>query len=114
MFNFNLNPIAKPTKVNMNIFNKIDLGSLADKSCNTEDGGPNVHHQCTFPFIWKGQKHFHCSHSNTPSWENEKCKRLIERHPNIFENDKSGVILKNETDSVITTCYSSHPGNYGW
>ena len=71
----------------MNIFNKIDLGSLADKSCNTEDGGPNVHHQCTFPFIWKGQKHFHCSHSNTPSWENEKCKRLIERHPNIFEND---------------------------
>ena len=90
------------------------LGSLADKSCNTDEGGPKVHHQCTFPFVWKGQKHTHCSHTNTPSGENDKCKDLIEMHPNIFENDKSGVILKDENDNIITTCYSSHPGNYGW
>ena len=101
-------------------------GSLADKSCNTEAGGPNEHRQCTFPFVWKGQLHNHCSHSNTPSAHNEKCKILKDKFPHIFENakysedgeqkdyNKRGVVVKDINGDVLTTCYSPHPGHFGW
>jgi hypothetical protein len=99
---------------------------LADKSCNTEEGGPNEHRQCTFPFVWKGQLHNHCAHSNTPSFHNEKCRILIDKYPDIFENvvshhdyeekdhNKGGIVLQDEAGNVITTCYSPHPGRFGW
>ena len=103
-------------------------GSLLDKTCTSDIGGPNEHQQCKFPFVWKGQKHRHCSHSETPSARNEKCKKLFEKYPDIFESTlsnikgeqqdddatTSGVILKNEKGDIITTCYSPHPARFGW
>ena len=50
----------------------------------------------------------------------------MEKYPDIFENvvsprdykekdiNKGGIVLKDEAGTVITTCYSPHPGRFGW
>ena len=102
------------------------VGSLADKSCNTLEGGPNVHQQCSFPFVWKGQLHNHCAHSHTPSAFDKHCKRLRKQYPDILKNMRrnedenegddydTGITLKDENNDVITTCFPDHPGTFGW
>ena len=100
-------------------------GSLADKGCNTVRNGPNQYQRCSFPFIWKGIKHRSCAHSSTPSAVDKDCKALKADNPDVFkmlgnkkmkynDDEKVRVILKDERGKIITSCFSDHPGLYGW